>query len=146
MCLNLRSSVLFCIFRRFSCTERLTSGPHQPAGGPIVSATEALSPATIPPRLVVVGAGYIGLELGIVYRKLGSQVTVVEAMDRPLPTYDEELTRPVAASLQHLDGRRRGGGVSNRAVTRGHPAPAAGCGRVGLGGAHARGRRRRRGR
>jgi dihydrolipoamide dehydrogenase len=56
----------------------------------------------VPPRLVVVGAGYIGLELGIVYRKLGSQVTVVEAMDRLLPTYDEELTRPVTASLRQL--------------------------------------------
>ncbi len=76
--------------------------PGLPFGGAIVSATQALSPSSIPARLVVVGAGYIGLELGIVYRKLGSQVTVVEAMDRPLPTYDEELTRPVAASLRRL--------------------------------------------
>ena len=76
--------------------------PGLPFGGGIVSATQALSPTSIPSRLVVVGAGYIGLELGIVYRKLGSQVTVVEAMDRPLPTYDEELTRPVAASLRRL--------------------------------------------
>jgi dihydrolipoamide dehydrogenase len=49
-----------------------------------------------------VGAGYIGLELGIAYRKLGSQVTDVEAMDRVLPTYDEELARPVKASLRRL--------------------------------------------
>jgi dihydrolipoamide dehydrogenase len=76
--------------------------PGLPFGGAIVSATQALSPSSIPSRLVVVGAGYIGLELGIVYRKLGSQVTVVEAMDRLLPTYDEELTRPVAASLRRL--------------------------------------------
>ena len=76
--------------------------PGLPFGGAIVSATQALSPSSIPARLVVVGAGYIGLELGIVYRKLGAQVTVVEAMDRPLPTYDEELTRPVAASLRRL--------------------------------------------
>jgi dihydrolipoamide dehydrogenase len=76
--------------------------PGLPFGGAVVSATEALSPAEIPPRLLVVGAGYIGLELGIVYRKLGAQVTVVEAMDRLLPTYDEELTRPVAASLRRL--------------------------------------------
>ena len=76
--------------------------PGLPFGGAVVSATEALSPGSIPPRLVVVGAGYIGLELGIVYRKLGSQVTVVEAMDRLLPTYDEELTRPVGGSLRRL--------------------------------------------
>jgi len=76
--------------------------PGLPFGGAVVSATEALSPASLPRRLVVVGAGYIGLELGIVYRKLGAQVTVVEAMDRLLPTYDEELTRPVAASLRRL--------------------------------------------
>ena len=76
--------------------------PGLPFGGAVVSATQALSPPSIPSRLVVVGAGYIGLELGIVYRKLGSQVTVVEAMDRLLPTYDEELTRPVAASLRRL--------------------------------------------
>ena len=48
--------------------------------------------ATLPQRLVVVGAGYIGLELGIAYRKLGAEVTVVEAHDRVLPAYDEELT------------------------------------------------------
>jgi dihydrolipoamide dehydrogenase len=58
--------------------------PNLPYGGAVVSATEALSPAAVPPRLVVVGAGYIGLELGIVYRKLGAHVTVVEAMDRLL--------------------------------------------------------------
>jgi dihydrolipoamide dehydrogenase len=43
-----------------------------PFGGNVVSSTEALSPATLPEHLVVVGAGYIGLELGIAYRKLGA--------------------------------------------------------------------------
>ncbi len=76
--------------------------PGLPFGGAIVSATEALSPASLPRRLVVVGAGYIGLELGIAYRKLGAEVTVVEALDRVLPTYDDELTRPVKASLRRL--------------------------------------------
>jgi len=50
--------------------------------------------------LVVVGAGYIGLELGMVYRKLGADVTVVEAQSRILPAYDAELTRPVHAALE----------------------------------------------
>jgi dihydrolipoamide dehydrogenase len=76
--------------------------PFMPFGGPVVSSTEALSPANLPQRLVVVGAGYIGLELGIAYRKLGVQVAVVEAMDRILPAYDDELVKPVAANLKRL--------------------------------------------
>jgi dihydrolipoamide dehydrogenase len=76
--------------------------PFMPFGGAVISATEALSPQALPRRLVVVGAGYIGLELGIVYRKLGVHVAVVEAAERILPAYDEELTAPVAASLKRL--------------------------------------------
>ena len=76
--------------------------PFMPFGGNVVSATEALSPAALPKRMVVVGAGYIGLELGTAYRKLGVDVTVVEAMDRVLPAYDAELVRPVAKALEHL--------------------------------------------
>ncbi|QOY92653.1 dihydrolipoyl dehydrogenase [Massilia sp. UMI-21] len=76
--------------------------PFMPFGGPVISSTEALSPGEIPQRLVVVGAGYIGLELGTAYRKLGSQVTVVEAADRILPAYDADLVKPVAASLARL--------------------------------------------
>jgi dihydrolipoamide dehydrogenase len=51
---------------------------------------------------VVVGAGYIGLELGVAYRKLGAEVTVIEALQQVLPAYDAELTRPVATSLRQL--------------------------------------------
>ena len=76
--------------------------PSMPFGGPVISSTEALAPDVLPKRLVVVGAGYIGLELGIAYRKLGSEVAVVEATDRVLPAYDEELTRPVLAALKRL--------------------------------------------
>jgi len=76
--------------------------PSLPYGGPVISATEALSLPSVPRNLVVVGAGYIGLELGMAYRKLGAEVAVVEALDRVLPAYDEELTKPVAASLQRL--------------------------------------------
>jgi dihydrolipoamide dehydrogenase len=73
-----------------------------PFGDRVISSTEALSPGEIPQRLVVVGAGYIGLELGTAYRKLGSQVTVVEAADRILPAYDADLVKPVAAALGRL--------------------------------------------
>ena len=74
--------------------------PSMPFGGAIWSSTDALSPDVVPKRLVVVGAGYIGLELGMAYRKLGVEVTVVEALQRVLPTYDEELTQPVLDALQ----------------------------------------------
>jgi dihydrolipoamide dehydrogenase len=76
--------------------------PFLPFGGNVVSSTEALAPATLPEHLVVVGAGYIGLELGTAYRKLGARVTVVEAAGRVLPAYDDELAKPVAASLKRL--------------------------------------------
>jgi dihydrolipoamide dehydrogenase len=77
--------------------------PFMPFGGNVISSTEALAPSELPRRLVVVGAGYIGLEMGIAYRKLGSEVAVVEALPRVLPAYDdEELTRPVLASLKRL--------------------------------------------
>ncbi|WP_040263096.1 dihydrolipoyl dehydrogenase [Pseudomonas massiliensis] len=70
--------------------------------GAIMDSTKALSPATLPRHLAVIGGGYIGLELGTAYRKLGAQVTIVEAQPRLLPTYDSELTAPVVARLQQL--------------------------------------------
>jgi len=76
--------------------------PGLPFGGPVIGSTEALALAAVPKHLVVVGAGYIGLELGIAYRKLGAEVAVVEATGRVLPAYDEELTKPVLASLRRL--------------------------------------------
>ena len=69
--------------------------PGLPFGGNVISSTEALSLSALPERLVVVGAGYIGLELGIAFKKLGAAVTVVEAADRILPRYDSALTAPV---------------------------------------------------
>jgi len=76
--------------------------PFLPFGGPVISSTEALALTEVPTRLVVVGAGYIGLELGIAFAKLGSDVTVVEAESRILPLYDADLTRPVARRLEQL--------------------------------------------
>ena len=76
--------------------------PAMPFGGSVISSTEALALQVLPKRLVVVGAGYIGLELGTAYRKLGAEVSVVEMLDRVLPAYDDELAKPVAASLRRL--------------------------------------------
>ncbi|HEY5081919.1 MAG TPA: dihydrolipoyl dehydrogenase [Bauldia sp.] len=59
----------------------------------IVTSTGALTLAQVPARLVVVGAGVIGLELGSVWRRLGSEVTVVEFLDRILPGMDGEVAR-----------------------------------------------------
>jgi dihydrolipoamide dehydrogenase len=87
--------------------------PHLPFGGPVISSTEALALSELPRRLVVVGAGYIGLELGIAFRKLGADVTVVEALDRILPLYDAELVAPVQKWLArngvklHLNAKAR---------------------------------------
>lgn len=73
-----------------------------PFGGAVMSSTEALSLTEVPESLAVVGGGYIGLELGTVFAKLGSKVTVVEAEDRILPLYDKALTRPVHKRLEEL--------------------------------------------
>jgi len=73
-----------------------------PFGGPVVSSSEALSLQAVPARLVVIGGGYIGLELGIAYRKLGAEVTIVEGTGRLLPQYDADLTRPIVSRLRNL--------------------------------------------
>jgi dihydrolipoamide dehydrogenase len=57
----------------------------------IGTSTEALSYPEVPKRLVVIGAGYIGLELGSVWSRLGAKVTVLEYLDRILPGMDDEL-------------------------------------------------------
>ena len=76
--------------------------PSLPFGDDILSSTDALSLQEVPDSLAVVGGGYIGLEIGTAYAKLGSKVTVVEATDRILPQYDAALTRPVSQRLEQL--------------------------------------------
>jgi dihydrolipoamide dehydrogenase len=66
----------------------------------IVSSTGALSLEKVPQRLLVVGAGVIGLELGSVWRRLGSQVTVVEFLDRILPGIDNDVARQFQRILE----------------------------------------------
>ncbi|MDW8342136.1 MAG: dihydrolipoyl dehydrogenase [Geminicoccaceae bacterium] len=65
----------------------------------IVTSTGALALARVPRRLLVVGAGYIGLELGTVWRRLGAEVTVVEFLDRITPGMDAELARELQRAL-----------------------------------------------
>ncbi len=59
----------------------------------VVSSTEALSFTAVPKQLVVVGAGAVGLELGSVWHRLGAEVTVVEYLDRILPTADKDMSK-----------------------------------------------------
>jgi dihydrolipoamide dehydrogenase len=66
----------------------------------IVTSTGALSLEKVPAKLVVIGAGVIGLELGSVWARLGSQVTVVEYLDRILPGMDSEVARQFQRMLQ----------------------------------------------
>ncbi|MEM9570521.1 MAG: dihydrolipoyl dehydrogenase [Pseudomonadota bacterium] len=80
-----------------------TKLPHLPFGGDIISSTEALALSEFPKTLAVIGAGYIGLELGMAYAKLGAKVSIVEREDRVLPIYDDALTKPVLARLKALN-------------------------------------------
>ena len=66
----------------------------------IINSTGALKLQNIPKRLLVIGGGYIGLEMGSVYNALGSQVTVVEFMPNLLPGADEDLVKPLASKLK----------------------------------------------
>jgi dihydrolipoamide dehydrogenase len=71
-------------------------------GDRIGTSTEALSYPEVPGHLVVIGAGYIGLELGCVWLRLGAKVTVLEFLDRILPGMDDEI----AADAQKIFGKQ----------------------------------------
>jgi dihydrolipoamide dehydrogenase len=74
--------------------------PSIPYGEHVISSTEALQLSEVPKRLVVIGAGYIGMELGMAYARMGSKVCFVEAMDRILTLFDRPLLKPVEAWLK----------------------------------------------
>jgi dihydrolipoamide dehydrogenase len=69
-------------------------------GDRIGSSTEALSYPEVPQHLVVIGAGYIGLELGSVWRRLGARVTVLEYLERILPGMDAEIAREAERTFE----------------------------------------------
>ena len=70
-------------------------------GGRIMSSTGALNLTAIPETLLIVGGGYVGLELGMVYAALGSRITLVEVGDRLLPGVDADLVAPLKKRLGH---------------------------------------------
>jgi dihydrolipoamide dehydrogenase len=71
-------------------------------GTSVLDSTDALALQRLPASVAVVGGGYIGLELGTALAKLGSRVTIVEALDRLLPGVDAGLLRPVRQRLKAL--------------------------------------------
>jgi dihydrolipoamide dehydrogenase len=68
----------------------------------VMDSTGALQLADIPETLLVIGGGYIGLEMGSVYAQLGSKVTVVEMLDGLLPGADRDLVRPLAKRIEQI--------------------------------------------
>ena len=72
----------------------------EPDGEVVITAREAVSLQSAPESMVIIGGGYIGLELGMAYQKLGTKITVVELMDRILPGADADLVRVVQKRLE----------------------------------------------
>lgn len=66
----------------------------------VITSTEALKLKETPKHMIVIGGGVIGLELGQVYRRLGAEVTVVEFMDRIIPTMDSALAKELQKVLK----------------------------------------------
>ncbi|WP_068774223.1 dihydrolipoyl dehydrogenase [Paenibacillus sp. FJAT-26967] len=74
-----------------------------PFGGRILSSTEALELKEIPKSMVVIGGGYIGIELGQTFAKFGTKVTVLEGSDTVLPGFEKEMSRLVAKNLSKVN-------------------------------------------
>jgi dihydrolipoamide dehydrogenase len=89
----------------------------------VVSSTEALAFDAVPEHLIVVGAGYIGLELGSVWKRLGAKVTVLEFLPRILPVTDGEVAASVQKILTkqgmefHLETKVTGAKLDGKTVT-----------------------------
>jgi dihydrolipoamide dehydrogenase len=71
-------------------------------GGRIMSSTGALALADVPEELLIIGGGYVGLELGTVYAALGSRITLVELEDRLLAGVDLDLVQPLRKKLNNI--------------------------------------------
>ncbi|EGL18401.1 MULTISPECIES: dihydrolipoyl dehydrogenase [unclassified Paenibacillus] len=71
-----------------------------PVGGRVLSSTEALSLPEVPASLVVIGGGYIGVELGQMYAKFGTKVTILEGGEQVLPGFEADLVVPVIRRLK----------------------------------------------
>lgn len=88
-----------CIIATGSRPIELKSFPY---GGRVLSSTEALELAEIPKSMVVIGGGYIGIELGQTYAKFGTEVTILEGSNTILPGFEKEMSRWVERNLKKL--------------------------------------------
>ncbi|MGB6064379.1 MAG: dihydrolipoyl dehydrogenase [Desulfomonilaceae bacterium] len=84
-----------------SSPAQLPGIPHD--GKIVIDSTDALEPHDIPRRLIVVGAGAVGLELGMLYAKLGTEVTMLDSADKLLPTVDPQISRVIERALKRLN-------------------------------------------
>jgi len=71
-----------------------------PFGGRILSSTEALSLPEVPKSMIVIGGGYIGAELGQMYSKFGTQITILEGADTIIPGFDKDMSQLVVKKLK----------------------------------------------
>ncbi|MEO0338251.1 MAG: dihydrolipoyl dehydrogenase [Bacteroidota bacterium] len=83
------------------------SKPNTPAvfnydGNRVITSTEALEITKVPKRMVIIGGGVIGLELGSVYARLGTEVEVVEYLDRIIPGMDKDCSKELMRSMKKL--------------------------------------------
>tara|TARA_B100000945_G_C20413840_1_gene614073 strand:- start:958 stop:2376 length:1419 start_codon:yes stop_codon:yes gene_type:complete len=85
-----------CIIATGSSVKRI---PSFPSSNKIIYSSKALEVSTIPKKMLIVGAGYIGLEMGSVYNALGSNITVVEFMNSILPGADRDLVKPLEKKI-----------------------------------------------
>lgn len=96
--------------RRFEFRHAIVATGSSPAALPgmpfdgelVIDSTDALGPSTLPERLAVVGAGAVGLELGMVYAKLGTRVTIVEGADKLLGFLDPQIPPVIEKSLKNM--------------------------------------------
>jgi dihydrolipoamide dehydrogenase len=85
-----------CIIAAGSESAQIPGLPDDPR---VIDSTGALSPESVPARMLVIGGGIIGLEMACVYDALGAKVTVVEMMDQLIPGADPDLVRPLAKRI-----------------------------------------------
>lgn len=83
-------------------SEPITPPAFNYDGNRVITSTEALEITKVPKSMVVIGGGVIGLEMGSVYARLGTEVTVIEFMDRLIPGMDADLAKELMRSLKKL--------------------------------------------
>ncbi|HPQ41084.1 MAG TPA: NAD(P)/FAD-dependent oxidoreductase, partial [bacterium] len=89
-------------------------------GETVIGAREALSPEAVPGKLLVIGGGYIGLEMGSVYKRFGSEVDLIEMADELLPFHDPEVRKAITQRMRRL-GVNLHLGFTAKTLERGNP-------------------------